>query len=192
MEKLERRDAPEMPRDRAYWLSRPIEERYAAVDALNGRGGARFRSGAGLRNVAELLNSTGVEYMVIGGYALAAHGRPRSTFEIDIWLDSSRGDVYLLLQALNTFGYGSLILSDDPAEREAAGNAALGLPPRIDLMTTIDGVRFDECYARHAAIPMGDVMLPFIDLADLRVNKQASGRAQDLIDLQGLDLPTSM
>jgi len=138
------------------------------------------------KEFAELLNSIGVEYMVVGGYALAAHGHPRYTGDLDIWLRPSRENVARLLKALDAFGFGSLGLKEaDFLEPEAV--IQLGYPPaRIDLLTAIDGVVFDDCYPRRVPMQVGGTMLPIIDLADFRANKRASGRAKDLADLESL------
>ncbi len=139
------------------------------------------------KEFAELLNSIGVEYIVVGGYALAAHGHPRYTGDLDIWVRPSPDNIARLLQALGSFGFGSLGLSaGDFLEPEAV--IQLGYPPqRIDLLTAIDGVTFDTCYPKRVAMKVGDVTLPIIDLASFRTNKRASGRAKDIADLESLD-----
>jgi hypothetical protein len=139
------------------------------------------------KEFAELLNSIGVEYIVVGGYALAAHGHPRYTGDLDIWVRPSGDNIAKLLQVLNAFGFGSLGLSAaDFFEPEAV--IQLGYPPqRIDLLTAIDGVTFDACYPQRVPMQVGEVTLPIIDLAHFRANKRASGRAKDIADLESLD-----
>ena len=139
----------------------------------------------------ESLNSTGVEYLVVGGYALAAHGHPRYTGDLDIWVNRSPANVTRLLKALSAFGFGSLgLVEDDFLQPEAV--VQLGYPPaRIDLLTAIDGVSFEECFPRRMPIRVGDVEIPIIHLTDFRANKLASGRAKDLADLESLDAPAS-
>ena len=136
-----------------------------------------------------LLNSTGVEFLLVGGYALAAHGRPRYTGDLDIWVDADPANVRLLLRALDLFGFGSLGLIDaDFLQPDSV--VQLGYPPaRIDLLTSIDGVRFGECYPRRMTLSVSGVDLPIINLQDFRTNKLASGRLKDLADLQSLDDP---
>lgn len=134
-----------------------------------------------------LLNANAVEYLVVGGYALAAHGHPRYTGDIDIWVGSKAENIGRLLQALEVFGFGSLGLA---AADFAAPDAVvqLGYPPaRIDLMTGIDGVEFDACYARAQKVQVDDVTLPIIHVDDFKTNKRAVGRLQDLADLQTLE-----
>jgi hypothetical protein len=136
-----------------------------------------------------LLNSTGVEYLLVGGYALAAHGRPRNTGDLDIWVNAEPANVQLLLRALDLFGFGSLgLIDNDFLQPDSV--VQLGYPPaRIDLLTSIDGVRFGECYPRRMTLPVSGVDLPIINLEDFRANKLASGRLKDLADLQSLDDP---
>lgn len=141
------------------------------------------------REFVELLNSNGVEYLVVGGYALAAHGHPRYTGDIDIWLDPSPVNVSRLLKVLREFGFGSLGLSAADFQQPGA-IVQLGYPPaRIDLLSSIDGVQFSECYPRRQLVSVSGVELAILHLEDFRKNKRASGRAKDLADLESLDTP---
>jgi hypothetical protein len=141
------------------------------------------------KEFAELLNSIGVEYLVVGGYALAAHGHPRYTGDLDVWVRPSSDNVDKLLKVLHAFGFGSLGLSkEDFLQPQAV--IQLGRPPqRIDLLTSIDGVRFDDCYPKRVPMVVAGVSLPIIDLASFRANKLASGRPKDLADISQLDDP---
>ncbi|MGN6528794.1 MAG: hypothetical protein ACTHL8_20565 [Burkholderiaceae bacterium] len=134
-----------------------------------------------------LLDSTNVEYLLVGGYALAAHGHPRYTGDIDFWVNPTPENVVRLMQALTAFGFGGLGLTrDDFMQPDAV--VQLGYPPaRIDLLTAIDGVSFDACYARRRRLRVDGVELSLIDVDDLRANKRASGRLKDLADLEALD-----
>ena len=139
------------------------------------------------KEFVELLNSTGVEYLLVGGYALAAHGHPRYTGDLDIWLAPTASNVSRLLRALDLFGCGSPgLMEADLMQPEAV--IQLGFPKaRIDLLTAIDGVRFDECYPRRMSLRVTGIDLPVSGLSDLRANKLASGRLKDLADLESLD-----
>lgn len=139
------------------------------------------------REFVELLGSTGVEYLVVGGYALAAHGHPRYTGDLDIWIRSTPANVDRLLQALSRFGFGSLGLKREDFLQPGAV-VQLGYPPsRIDLLTGLSGVDFDACYPNRVEMTIAGVCLPFIGLAEFRANKRAAGRAKDLADLESLD-----
>lgn len=133
------------------------------------------------------LNDNQVRYLVIGGYAVALHGYPRYTKDIDIWIEMSPENATRMLQALEQFGFASLDLQ--PQDFMTPDQVIqLGYPPsRIDLLTTPDGVNFATCYDTKLEINIDDVLVNFIDLDNLRINKKASGRFQDLADLENLD-----
>jgi hypothetical protein len=117
----------------------------------------------------ELLNSTQVEYMLVGGYALATYGHPRYTGDMDVWVKPEADNVERLLLVLSAFGFASVGLKKaDFMEPEAV--VQLGYPPaRIDLLTAIDGVT-----------------IPVIHIQDFRTNKIAAGRHKDLADLEAI------
>ncbi|CAN5188597.1 nucleotidyl transferase AbiEii/AbiGii toxin family protein [soil metagenome] len=134
----------------------------------------------------ESLNAHGVEYLVVGGYALAAHGHPRYTGDIDIWIGRELANRNRLIAALAAFGFGNVGLSADDFDSPDAV-VQLGYPPgRIDLLTGIDGVTFDACFARRQMVRIGALDLPIIHLEDFKTNKRASGRMKDLADLEAL------
>ena len=124
----------------------------------------------------QLLNSRNVEYLIVGGYALAAHGHPRFTGDIDIWIDRTDKNISLVLDALREFGFGELGIS--VADLSTPNSVVqLGHPPaRIDLLSSIDGVSFAACYAKRIVRRNDDVDLQVNCVADFRVNKLATGR----------------
>lgn len=134
----------------------------------------------------KLLNSHGVEYLVIGGYAVAAHGHPRYTKDIDIWVHATEDNAPRLVQALKDFGFSSLGLVDsDFLEPDTV--VQLGYPPRrIDLLTSPSGVDFKESFPSRIVADVEGVQIPIIGLEQLRANKLASGRPQDLADIDHL------
>ena len=138
------------------------------------------------REFIELLNAAKVRYLVVGGYAVAAHGYPRYTKDLDIWIESSPENADRLLRALHQFGFGTLdIKADDFLQNDQI--IQLGYPPnRIDLLTSLSGLSFDECYRDKMTVSIEDLGIDFIDLANLKKNKAATGRAQDLADLEHL------
>ena len=141
------------------------------------------------KEFAGLLNSIGVEYLVVGGYALAAHGHPRYTGDLDLWVRPVASNVEKLLDTLKRFGFGEIGLKTDDFLQPGAV-VQLGYPPsRIDLLTAIDGVEFDACYARRLVMNIAVVDLPVIGLEEFRANKRAAGRVRDLADLEALDDP---
>jgi len=134
----------------------------------------------------QLLNVNQVKYLVIGGYAVAIHGHPRYTKDIDIWIEMTPENAQKLMIALTQFGFGNLGLSAEDFQTPDQ-IIQLGYPPnRIDLITTPDGVDFDTCYTSKIEMIISEIVVNFIDLANLRQNKKASGRLQDLADLENL------
>ena len=138
------------------------------------------------REFIQALNDHAVRYLVIGGYAVAFHGEPRYTKDLDIWVQMSSENAARLVRALDAFGFGSLNLTaqDFLAPDEVV---QLGYPPnRIDLLVSLQGVDFETCYTLRVETVMDDVLVNFIDLENLKKNKQATGRLQDLADLENL------
>lgn len=137
------------------------------------------------KEFAELLNANGVEYLVVGGYALAAHGHPRYTGDIDFWISNDVSNIERLLQALHEFGFGSLGLT--ASDFLADTIVQLGRPPRrIDLLTGIDGVVFADCWGRRETLTVDGLNLNLIGLEDFKTNKRSAGRPKDLADLAAL------
>jgi hypothetical protein len=138
------------------------------------------------REFVQSLNDNHVRYLVIGGYAVALHGYPRYTKDIDIWIDMAPDNAVNLVKALEQFGFGSLHLkAADFLEPDQI--IQLGYPPRrIDLITTPPGVDFPTCDEARVQVDVDGVMVRFIDLENLKKSKKASGRAQDLADLENL------
>jgi predicted nucleotidyltransferase len=134
----------------------------------------------------ESLNDSGVRYLVVGGYAVALHGYPRYTKDIDIWVEMSADNAARIIKALDQFGFGSLGVSE--AEFTIPDQMLqLGHPPgRIDLLTTLPGVEFSECYGARKVVEIDGLSVSFIDLENLKKNKKATGRHQDLADLENL------
>lgn len=132
------------------------------------------------------LNANRVRYLVVGGYAVAFHGRPRYTKDLDVWIENTPENANRLVKALGDFGFASLGLQEsDFIEPDMV--IQLGYPPnRIDMLTSLKGVTFSESYERKIEIAFDNVMVNFIGLDDLRSNKGAAARPQDLADLDDL------
>jgi hypothetical protein len=133
-----------------------------------------------------LLNAHAVEYLLIGGYAVNYHGYPRATADMDIWVALRPANAERIVAALKEFGFdlpglsAGLFLQQWQIIR-------LGIPPvRIEIATTISGVDFDECYTKRVQDTIDGVPVNLIDLYHLKLNKKASGRHQDLADLENL------
>jgi hypothetical protein len=134
----------------------------------------------------QLLNDNQVKYLIVGGYAVAVHGHPRYTKDLDIWVEMTSENADKLMTALDQFGFGSLGLSSKDFQSPDQ-IIQLGYPPnRIDLITTPDGIDFEACYHSKLEIVVDEITIKFIDLENLKKNKKASGRLQDLADLENL------
>ena len=132
------------------------------------------------------LNDNQARYLVVGGYAVALHGYPRYTKDIDIWIDMNPANAIRIIQALQQFGFGSLGLKEQDF-LEADTIIQLGYPPRrIDLLTTLPGVNFDACFSARVVVDIDGVPVNFIGLENLKKNKRATGRAQDIADIENL------
>jgi hypothetical protein len=132
------------------------------------------------------LSSRDVRFLIVGGYAVAAHGHPRYTKDLDIWVWADPRNAESILESLNDFGLGGLDLqASDFVEPNAV--VQLGFEPhRIDILTSVTGLSFDEAYPNRQMLSIGDITAPFISLDDLVKNKLATGRTQDLADAEAL------
>lgn len=132
------------------------------------------------------LNANQVRFLIVGGYAVAFHGHPRYTKNIDIWIEVDPDNADRLVRALTQFGFASLELTADDF-LESGIIVQLGYPPnRIDLITGLVGVDFAVCYANRIQTEVDDIVLPFINRENLIDNKRAAGRLQDLADIENL------
>lgn len=134
-----------------------------------------------------LFADEGVEFVVIGAYAMAFHELPRYTKDIDILVRADATNARRIVRALDAFGFAASGLSD--ADFATPGRTVqLGVEPtRIDIWTEIDGVSFDAAWSDREEGSYGSVRVPFISRANLILNKRASGRKQDLADLERLE-----
>jgi hypothetical protein len=132
------------------------------------------------------LNAHGVSYLIVGGYAVGFHGYPRATADIDIWIPRRPDTASRVVAAIRDFGFDVPELSADLFVRPDQV-IRLGVPPvRIELLTSIAGVEFDACVARAVNTMLDNVPVRVIGLEDLKRNKRAAGRHQDLADLEHL------
>lgn len=134
----------------------------------------------------QLLDYHQVEYLLVGGYAVGYYGYPRATVDMDIWIAPHPSNAEKLLTVLKTFGFDVPDLSID-LFLTANRVIRMGVPPiRIEILTTISGVNFDECYAMRVVDTFDEVKVNLISLHHLKKNKAASGRHKDLNDLENL------
>lgn len=138
------------------------------------------------RELLALLNKHKVEYLIVGAYALGFHGVPRFTGDIDIYVRPQPANAGRIIEALRDFGFGALGLT---ANDFSVPNKVvqLGFPPvRVDLITSITGVSWEEADAGKAPGDYGDVPVHFLGRKQILANKRAAGRKKDLADLEAL------
>jgi len=129
----------------------------------------------------------GVRFLVVGAYAVGAHSRPRATGDIEIWVERSEENARRIYRALAQFG-APMEQIDERTFIEADVIFQIGVPPvRIDILTGIDGVTFEEAWPNHIDAKIGNVATRMIGRAELIRNKRASGRPKDLADLERLE-----
>lgn len=135
------------------------------------------------------LKEHGAEYMIVGGYAVGVHGYPRYTGDLDIWLNPTADNADRVLLALRDFGFGGLNITRADLTKEN-NIIQLGQPPlRIDLLMSIDGVSFSECFGKRVERTFDGLQMNFISYYDLVTNKKASGRHRDLDDVENMPVP---
>jgi len=139
------------------------------------------------RDLLAEFNAKQVEYLVVGGHALAAHGLVRATKDLDVWVRPHPSNAARAIAALATFGAPLQDLTE--SDLAAAGTIfQIGVPPiRIDVITSIDGVTFDEAWPARIEASFVDQTVTVLSRADLIRNKRAAGRAQDLLDVEWLE-----
>ena len=135
----------------------------------------------------KLLHDYKIEYLIIGDYAVGYYGYPRATGDLDIWISNHPENVKRMVSALKEFGFQSEELSQDIFLKEE-NIIRLGNPPlRIEILITISGVHFEECYGSKKTVNIKGTPVHFIGLHHLKKNKKASGRHIDLNDLEHLE-----
>ncbi|MEO8435416.1 MAG: hypothetical protein ABI596_11020 [Pyrinomonadaceae bacterium] len=133
-----------------------------------------------------LLSVHGVEYLLIGAYAVGYHGYPRATKDLDIWTAITPDNAARLVTCLKDFGFDTPDLSTELFLQEH-NVVRMGLEPnRIEILTSISGVNFVDCYPLKVTAILEGIEVNIIALEDLKVNKRASGRLKDLADLENL------
>jgi hypothetical protein len=142
------------------------------------------------RDFAEMLSAlsaAGAEFLIVGAHAVAVHGRPRATGDLDIWVRPTPENAERVWSALERFGAPLFDLRREDLARPGVV-FQIGVPPcRIDILTEITGVTFDEAWPGRLTAAVGGQTLPFIGRNELLVNKRAVGRPKDLGDVAFLE-----
>jgi hypothetical protein len=144
-------------------------------------------------DLLEALLAARARFLIVGGYAVGIHGYPRATKDLDVWLEASDQNAPRVMEALRAFGAPLHGLTEEELQTPGMG-LQIGVPPgRIDVLTQISGVEFEEAWPeRLEASFFGRMSCPVIGRAELLKNKRASGRAQDLADVEALERLTPL
>jgi len=138
------------------------------------------------RAFIKLLNDHDVKYLIVGGYAVALHGYPRYTKDLDFWVWLNQENAEKIIKTLHKFGFAALGLTTDDF-LNAENVVQLGYPPnQIDLITEVTGLTFEPCFANRQEVEMEGLKINFIALDDLIENKRQTGRLQDKADVEKL------
>ena len=128
-----------------------------------------------------------VRFLIVGAYALALHGRPRATGDLDVWIDATPANALRVVRALSEFGAPTSEISDADFARPGV-TYQIGVPPgRIDILTELTGLTFTDAWPDRIRRAFGDVEVDFIGRASFIHNKRATGRPKDLGDIEGME-----
>jgi|ERR1041384_1033968 hypothetical protein len=139
-----------------------------------------------LREFVELLNALEVHFLIVGAFAVAHHGYVRYTADLDVFVEKSTENAEKIVRAIREFGFGGVgVTPEDFTHKDQI--VQLGVAPnRIDILTTLTGVSFDEAWSSRELGNIGGLTVPVISQALLKQNKLATGRPKDLADLEYL------
>jgi hypothetical protein len=139
------------------------------------------------RDLLSVFNDHGVEFLVVGAHALAAHGHVRATKDLDVWVRPSASNARRVISALQAFGAPTDAVSESDFATPGI-TFQIGVEPvRIDIITAIDGVSFEPAWQNRIAAEYGGVTVFVLSKDDLITNKRASARPQDLADIAALE-----
>ena len=177
----------------AYWQSRPPAERLAAMLELSfaffEERTMKLKLGADFCDLLSAFRAVGVKYLIIGGWAVSVHAQPRATLDMDIFVSPDKGNLEAVYKALIQFG-APLKNTDKNQFLEPGAYFRFGAPPnQVDIFPGIPGVEFEACWSKRVEVPLdceGPLSANVISADDLIAAKIASGREQDLADVQAI------
>ncbi|MCL2139701.1 MAG: nucleotidyltransferase [Treponema sp.] len=139
------------------------------------------------KDILLILSEKKVKFILVGAYAMAVHGYPRSTMDIDLWIMPDFENAHLAMQAFEAFGapVGDL-LPEDLIKEDLIFQIGVA-PRRIDILTSVDGLKFKDAFARSELINIEGMSIHVLSIPDLIINKKATGRTKDLADAESLE-----
>lgn len=139
------------------------------------------------RDLLSALKDAEARFLVVGAYAVAVHGRPRATGDLDVWVEPTPENAKRVMSALVSFGAPLMGLAESELATPGVG-LHIGLPPRrIDVLTAVSGLSFEDAWRRRVEASLGSLRCPVIGLDDLITNKRAAARPKDLADVDALN-----
>ena len=139
------------------------------------------------RDMVECLLNEGVDFMLVGGYAVALHGWPRTTFDIDFWIMADPWNAKAVMRAITSFGAPLMGLTESDFHRPGMVFQIGTEPQRIDIISAVDGLDYADAALRAVRMNVDGLEIKVLSLADLIVNKRASGRPKDIADALALE-----
>ncbi|MDI6741816.1 MAG: nucleotidyl transferase AbiEii/AbiGii toxin family protein [Smithella sp.] len=139
------------------------------------------------RDILQALSDEKVRFILVGAYALAAHGYPRATMDIDIWVMPSPDNADAVLRALRRFGAALQTLTKEDLQKDGTIFQIGVAPRRIDIITAASGLQFEQAYRNSIAINIEGIDVRILSIDDLILNKKATGRTKDLADTEALE-----
>ena len=139
------------------------------------------------KDILSILSGKKVKFLLVGAYAMAVHGYPRSTMDIDLLVMPNAENALLVLQALVDFGAPTGDLSAEDLQKEGLIFQIGVAPCRIDILTSIDGIKFEDAFARSEIVEIEGIPIHVLSIPDLIKNKRATGRIKDLADAEMLE-----
>jgi len=139
------------------------------------------------KEILQILSEKKAKFLLVGAYAMAIHGYPRSTMDIDIWVMPDPENALLIMQSLEDFGAPISDLSSEDLQKEDLIFQIGVAPCRIDIITSIDGLNFNDAYSRSELTEIEGIPVHVLSIPDMIVNKKATGRTKDLSDAEILE-----
>jgi hypothetical protein len=136
------------------------------------------------KDILRAFSAGKVKFLLVGAYAMAAHGFPRSTMDIDLWVMPDPENALLVLHALEDFGAPSGDLTPEDFQNEDMVFQIGVAPQRIDILTSVDGLKFDDAFAHSVIIDIEDIPVHILSVSDLILNKRSTGRTKDMADVE--------
>jgi hypothetical protein len=139
------------------------------------------------KELLNLFNKHGVRYLVVGGYAVMKYTEPRFTKDLDLWIALSRENAQAVFSSLKEFGAPLANLSPQDFMHEGHCYQMGRAPLRVDILMSISELSFDAAWSNREKVSLGDITIPFISREDLIATKKATGRPQDMLDVESLE-----